>query len=102
VRNSIIALLSQAKQSIIGARFSPTNFTFVSSHRVLIDMIVRPATIVSVVPMPLLSIHSRALSVLLFPDAAVRLLLLAVVFQRIPRKSRCPICTFLYPLFLVW
>jgi hypothetical protein len=45
-----IALLSQAKQSIIGARFSPTNFTFVSSHRVLIDMIVRPATIVSVPP----------------------------------------------------
>jgi hypothetical protein len=28
VRNSIIALFSQAKQSIIGARFSSTNFTF--------------------------------------------------------------------------
>jgi hypothetical protein len=45
VRNSIIALLSQAKQSIIGARFSPTNLLLFRRTGSLDRLDRKPATI---------------------------------------------------------
>jgi hypothetical protein len=59
VRNSIIALFSQAKQSIIGARFSSTNFTFLRRKGSLDRLDRKPRDDFSAVPTPLLSMNSR-------------------------------------------
>jgi hypothetical protein len=73
VRNSIIALLSQAKQSIIGARFSPTNLLLFRRTGSLDRLDRKPATIFQSRPPPItsfvftlnksqwwLAVHSRA------------------------------------------
>jgi hypothetical protein len=73
VWNSIIALFSQAKQSIIGARFSSTNFTFFRRKGLLIRLNRKPATTFQPHPPPVttdsfyfnkcqwwLAVHSRA------------------------------------------
>jgi hypothetical protein len=50
-------LFSQAKQSIIGARFSSTKFTFFRRKGLLADFIVSPATIFQSHPPPVTTIH---------------------------------------------